>query len=248
MLVLVPLFIGCKNTKNQGGAICFTFDDDHIESWENYSDVFDKYNIKASFFITRPHKLSPQQIEGLLNLKSQGHEIGCHSLTHKNPLEYIHSPKLYFTEEVEPAIKILKSFGIDTIQSYAYPFGNALPANNILLTKQFTYLRKATWNKHQKNSLAFYDNIFASKTKHRIVNAMGIDYNYHIKLKSIKRGLKRAKRNNEVLILYAHKIDSSHQNYTVDPAYLEEIFKLCKEKNIKSIRFMDLDNYFKDKN
>ena len=68
-IVILFLLEGCKKTQNNGGVI-FTFDDQSIEEWFSYKDVFKKYKIKATFFITRPQLLDSNLIRKLKILES----------------------------------------------------------------------------------------------------------------------------------------------------------------------------------
>jgi len=229
--------------KNKG-AIAFTFDDSCIEEWFHYKDLFTKYDIKATFFIDRPYLLDSTQINKLKILQKDGHEIACHGYNHLNALNFVNSINTYITQEVEPAIDILTEQGFE-ITSFAFPFGKSTPEIEAAVSKYFTSIRKATWN-YNHSTLNTYNEIFASKDSYNIIDAMGIDMNFQITLKNIKVGIQRAKEKNEVLILYSHQISTTGDKYYITPTYLENIFKLCKEKEIKTIRMRDLDIFFKE--
>ncbi len=61
------LIISCAK-EDYTPAIVLTFDDNHVESWYENRAIFNKYNAKVTFFITKPHKLSKKQIDLLLQL------------------------------------------------------------------------------------------------------------------------------------------------------------------------------------
>lgn len=242
VLYFVLIVLSSCNFNQKKGGVSFTFDDQNIEEWVNYADLFDEYEIKATFFITRPHLLDAKQIEGLKYLSSKGHEIACHGMNHISANGFVDSTDKYLNVEILPALGILDSLGFD-IQSFAYPFGHAPKEMNDALLAQFSYLRGATWNMAD-TTLYFYNEIFANAENFQVINSMGIDFNYKISLESIKKGLIRAAKNNEVLIFHAHKIDTTKMDYTVDPEYLEEVFKLCRSEKAQSVRIMDLAYYF----
>jgi peptidoglycan/xylan/chitin deacetylase (PgdA/CDA1 family) len=242
--LIFSLFIQCSSI-NKNGGIIFTFDDQYIAEWVEYVDLFEKYDVYATFFISRPHLLDSTQINGLYTLRDRGHEIGCHSLNHLDPLTYKDSVNDYYSDEVEPAIRILDSLGFD-IKSYAYPFGNSPDPIDSLMLDHLEYIRKATWNKNN-TTINTCNEIYASKDNYKVINSMGIDYNYNITLENLKTGIKRAKKNNEILLLHAHKIDTSLMDYTIHPDYLEEVFNLCRKNNIHAIRMRDIKNYFYEK-
>ncbi len=231
-----------KNVEKQEGAVIFSFDDQYVNDWFNYKDIFSQYNIKATFFICRPQQLKPIEISHLKLLESEGHEIACHSTNHLNALTFQDSIDSYINQEILPAKNILSDYGF-IITSFAYPYGKSTPDIDSAVNNHFTYIRKATWN-YNDTTLNSYNEIFATKNSHNIINAMGIDTGYDITLENIKLGIERAKKENEVLILFAHQIIESSKNSMIEPTHLEDIFKLCSDKNIKSIRIKDLDTFF----
>uniref|UniRef100_UPI003216B1D7 polysaccharide deacetylase family protein n=1 Tax=uncultured Draconibacterium sp. TaxID=1573823 RepID=UPI003216B1D7 len=249
--IFLCLFLGtlvnsCNNHEKQTGAIAFTFDDQYVDLWYNQRDIFKKYNIKATFFISRPHLLKADQIRKLKELQNDGHEIGCHGLNHLNASEYKSKMDFFIDNEIKPAIDTLTSLGFDVV-SYAYPFGSSDSQIDSVVLNYFQFLRKATWNMRD-TTLDSYDEIFATSNNFRVNNAMGIDYNYKITPENFETGLIRAKEKNEAFIVYAHRINTTLRDYSVHPEYLENVFKLCNKNNIKSIRYRDLQTFLTTKN
>ncbi len=233
----------CEIEKNKGGII-FTFDDQYINEWHKFRNKFREYNIKATFFICRPQNLTSNQITKLNQLVSDGHEIGNHGLNHRNALIFKDSIDQYYSNEIKPGLDNLESLGFE-IKSFAYPYGNSTEPIDSFLLDSIPYLRKATWNK-KDTSIDYYNDIFANEGSYRVINSMGIDYNYHISLESLEKGIQRAKKENEVLILHAHRIDTVKKEFVVNPVYLESIFRLSNKHGLKSIRICDLKRHFED--
>lgn len=241
ILVGCSALLACQKSKQQG-AVVYSFDDQYIDEWYKQRDLFNQYNIKATFFINRPQNLSTDQVARLKQLEADGHEIACHGLNHRNVVDFKDSLNALINSEIIPAIKILTDYGFE-IRSFAHPFGKSLSEIDTLLLDQFGYLRKATYN-IKDTTIDYYDDIFATKNNYRITSSMGIDTNYNISLQNFETGLLRAKEKNEVLILHAHRIDRSLTNYSISPDYLEETFKLCRKHNIRSLRISDLETFF----
>ncbi len=245
--ILILLLAGCLSNQNSSrnqdkGGIVFTFDDQYIDEWYNFRDKFNEYNIKATFFINRPQNLTDDQIQKLKQLANDGHEIGCHGLNHRNALDFKDSINQYYAMDIKPAIEILDSLGF-TISSFAYPYGSSTEKIDSLLLQHVPYLRKATWN-IQDTTIDFYNEIFANSNSYAVINSMGIDSNYRITFDNLKKGMQRAKRNNEVLILHNHCIDTIKDDYVVTPAYLEHVFQLSNQYGLKSLCISDLGGYF----
>ncbi len=242
LVLLFVLIVSCTKQDVEKGAIIYSFDDQYINEWFNNRELFLKYNIKATFFINRPHLLDSNKIAKLKQLEKDGHEIGCHGLNHLNVLDYTDSLDWLITNEILPAIKYLNDMGFD-IKSYAHPYGKSSPKVDSVLCKYFKYLRKATWNINN-TTIDQYNEIFVNSNSQHVMNSMGIDYNYKSTLDNLETGILRSINKNEVLVLHAHKIDTTQSSYTINPNYLEDAFKLCKQHNIKSIRISDLERYF----
>ena len=241
-LFAIIFFSGCSSRKNDGGII-FTFDDQYISDWVSCRNLFKKYDIKATFFIYRPQLLDSDQIKGLNLLKKDGHEIACHGMNHIDSQNYADSAYKYYEDEVAPAIKKLNELGFQIV-SFAYPFGKSPATVDSFLQKHIRYLRKATWNIND-TTIDTYNEIYARKNSFNIVSSMGIDFNYKITPENLETGIIRAIKNNEVLVLHSHKIDSSDMNYTIRPEYLEQVFELCKKHKIRSLRIKDLAAFYK---
>ena len=235
------ILFSCSSLLKRGGII-FTFDDQYVKSWVANRDLFKKYDVKATFFISRPQLLDSGQVRDLKILQSDGNEIGCHGVNHLNAMEFAGPAVKYYKEEVEPAISKLNVLGF-RIVSFAYPFGPAPDSVDSYLLKHVKYLRKATWNRNN-TTIDTYDNIYARPDSFHIVNSMGIDCNYSITVENLQAGISRALKNNEILVLHAHLLDTSGLAYTTNPAFLEQVFKLCKKDKIRSYRMEDMEDFF----
>ena len=244
LVIICSLCIFTQCYKERKG-IAFTFDDSAIDEWYAHRALFQKYDIHATFFITRPHLLDSNQINKLKILESDGHEIACHSYKHKNATDF-QSPEEYINEEIEPALQKLQDIGFHPV-SFAYPFGISTPALDSVLLNYFKIIRKATYN-IQDTTIDQYSEIYANKDTYRIVNAMGIDFNFNISLENFETGIRRAVRNNEVLIIYAHIINTSNGNYSIHPEYLEKLFLQCQKHHIKSLTMNEVYHHFQSLN
>jgi peptidoglycan/xylan/chitin deacetylase (PgdA/CDA1 family) len=237
-LLTIFLFCNCQKKKE---AIAFTFDDSSIDEWYSYRDLFKEYDIRATFFITRPHLLDSNQINKLKILESDGHEIASHAYHHKHATGF-QIPEDYINQEIKPALQKLQELGFN-VTSFAYPFGTSTPELDSVLLNYFKTVRKATYN-YLDTTIDQYPEIYANSSNYRIVNAMGIDYNYAISPENFETGIQRALKNNEILIVYAHYIDSSNRDYTIHPEYLEKLFLICKKSYAKTVTMSEMYRYF----
>lgn len=204
-VLMTAVIISCNRNKEKTG-IAFTFGDISVNEWYKHRSLFKKYNIHATFFISNLNELDSSKINRLKILASDGHEIACHGYNHTNAIDY---PAFedYINQEINPALQKLQDAGF-TVTSFAYPFGTSTLDLDSALLKSFKTIRKATYN-IQNTTIDNYPEIYAGRDAYRIVNAMGIDYNYGISPENFETGIKKARKNKEVLIVYAHVINTS---------------------------------------
>ena len=185
--------------------------------------------------------LDSSQINKLKILASEGHEVACHGYQHKDVLDY--QTEDYINQEIKPALQKMREIGFEPAV-FAYPFGTSTAEMDSILLHYFKTIRKATYN-IRDTTIDQYADIYANSNNYRIVNAMGIDYNFAISPENFETGIKRALKNKEILIVYAHRIDSSNENYTIDPEYLKKLFIICKKYHIKSVTMREMHHHFK---
>ena len=236
-LLLLALASSCSHHR---GQIAFCFDDNQVDEWYAQRDLFKKYDIKATFFICRPQTLTTAQIQKLEELSNDGHEIACHGLNHRNAAEYCDSATVYYRNEVKPAVDMLTRDGFK-IKSFAYPFGATCPAVDSMMVKHFRFLRKATYN-IENDSLSKINRVFVSNhlKGSMIADAMGIDCNYKVTFGDFEGALQRCDLKNETLVVYSHCINNTHEPYSQNAEYLEQLFKICRKNHIKSVTFSQI--------
>ncbi len=61
-------------------ALSLTFDDARLSQIDNGIPIFDKYGVKATFYVS-PAAV-PERLDGWKQAIESGHEIGNHSMTH----------------------------------------------------------------------------------------------------------------------------------------------------------------------
>lgn len=235
------------NSLEPKAGFCLTFDDDYIEDWYSINDMLLLNNVKATFFVSEIYNLSSDQIELLTELKTSGHEIGSHGWNHTNAVEYLnnHTLEEYYRYEIQPAIEYMEGIGLKP-ESFAYPFGRSSDSLDKFLFQYFNILRHVTVEQLQLSSKEVdeIDEIYYKFNGTRYAAGLGIDVNYKISQKMLKKVLIRAKTNDEVVVLFSHRpVDSSPQPYETNKTYLDSLLKLANELNLKSYRFSELLDY-----
>jgi hypothetical protein len=106
------------------GGIALAIDDDAIDEWFALRDLFAQTGTHVTFFVTRWAYKPPEQIDELLTLAADGHELEPHTVDHQHAIAYEHDHGIdaWLAEQVDPSIQIMRDAGFEP-QFLAYPFG-----------------------------------------------------------------------------------------------------------------------------
>jgi hypothetical protein len=124
------------------GGLAFAIDDNAIDDWFALRPLFAEYGAHITFFVSR-WELQPQaQIDELLQLAADGHELEPHTVNHLHTLSYIHDHGLdaWLTDEVDPSIEIMRQHGLEPA-FFAYPFGERDDATDAALLERVGTIR-----------------------------------------------------------------------------------------------------------
>jgi hypothetical protein len=106
------------------GGVALAIDDDAIDEWFALRDLLTETDTHVTFFVTRWAYKSPDEIDKLLTLAADGHELEPHTVDHLHPIAYVrdHGLDAWIADQVEPSIQIMRDAGFEP-QVLAYPFG-----------------------------------------------------------------------------------------------------------------------------
>lgn len=127
-----------------------SFDDHSISNWyHNARDVLRKHDAKAVFYIDSFDQLSDSDIDLVLELKQDGHIIGCHGVSHKDALKYkaTSSTEQYIDDEVIPAIEAMAEVGLPPTH-FAFPYSSFDSSLYDAVCKLFCYIRLRPGTEH----------------------------------------------------------------------------------------------------
>lgn len=107
-------------------VVYLTFDDGPSENTEEILDILDKYNVKATFFVTGNH---PEYNDMLERAYEEGHSIGLHTYSHDYSSVYS-SVDAYF-EDLEKISDMVKDITGEESKLIRFPGGssNLISAN-----------------------------------------------------------------------------------------------------------------------
>ena len=251
VFTILILFIASSCSKNvvdnrndARGGFVLTFDDTFVHEWYSIHDVLEAYHAKSTFFITRFYNLTGEEINLLHDLEKRGNEVGSHSYSHINALEYIknHSVKEYIESEIIPSLRELRDHGFN-VTSFAYPFGENNEELNTEVLKYISIIRDVTEIQRTKRTIPVKDieEIFYNGDGARVLYGLDIDNNFDIPLNEIDESFKRARDNSEIIIFYAHKpVEKAENSYEIEISYLDSLLQKAQSYGLKSYTISEL--------
>lgn len=225
------------NFKYRGsGGVAITWDDNSVDEWFNARDLFKKYGAKCTFFVSNFCSLSEGEVNELKILQQEGHEIACHSLTHKDAVLYYmdNGIESYIQKEILPALDSMRLKGFSPT-AFAYPNGSRNSETDHALLKYFRVLRGTTYGSR---------GVLYSWGRTRILQATGIDNSYNVPLESIYSMLKEASDSSQVAVFYGHRISdisNSAAYYCTTRDRLEAVLRQASNLHLQFFTASELD-------
>ncbi|MDR6807685.1 peptidoglycan/xylan/chitin deacetylase (PgdA/CDA1 family) [Dyadobacter sp. BE34] len=253
LFVLASVFWGCGSPsgKPDAGGIAISFDDHFIKEWYELRPLFQKYNAKATFFITCPDSLNAEEVAMLKQLEKEGHEIGFHGTVHAKSTELMAAggPKGYIEAELEPGLRHMHAAGFKPT-SYAHPGGNHNDrVDSVLLAKGFTILRDVAISRRKFKGIQLYawpprwmNAIYYAFKGEQKVDALMIDYD-EVTEEEIVEAIREAKENGTALMVFGHEpLYSAPQNgkYGFNVSFLAAVLREADKQKLKFYTMSEL--------
>ena len=206
-------------------GIVLAFDDYSADSWEEHFDLFDKYNVKVTFFVN-----AYEPMEFCFNAIERGHEIAYHTAAHVNMTE-ITEEEIY--QQAIAPIEVFREQGIE-LTTFAYPYGAYNEKLNELLLQHYNILRGAY----------YYQLAGKHEMRHGFVESLSIDNaNYSSEEEFRDRidfVLEELSNNKGAVVgLYSHAIADGGA-WCVPEERLEYIFQRAQEMGIQFYTYKEL--------
>lgn len=225
---------------NHKAGLSLTFDDTDVAGWFSLRNIFLKYKVKPTFFVSYFADFNGNEINKLKTLEQDGAEIGCHTLTHGgierdygNDVTRIDE---YINEQIKPSYNLMKAAGFNP-KSFAHPYGETERSFDIALRDYFPYLRGLS---EARGRLVQRDDIFLKRgNPYNMLVATTIDNGYR-NLEQIREAMIRARERGEVISLYGHHIkDDYNTAYIVPFEELKKILIMANEIGLISYTYRE---------
>lgn len=236
------LLFSCENKKTKTKSIAgvvLSFDDDYINEWFDTNQQLKQYSWKGTFCVCKINTLDNSEINKLLELQNEGHEIAGHSLNHYNAVNFLsnHTIDEYLNQEINPMLDLMHFYGLK-VTSFVYPYGGRNTKLDAALLNKFQIVRGRAFCEESASKQGCYFK------KSRLVFSFSIDDTHnHFNIPHLLKLLDYAKNNNKILILNSHKtVKNVTADYQTKVETLALICKYMKRNNMKFYTLSDLNN------
>ena len=243
LFCILGLLFSCKKEGNTSkpnslkGGVVLTFDDAYVKNWFEADKVLRKYSWKGTFCVSNLNTLPLAEINKLLALQNEGHEIAGHSLHHLNATRFVtrYGIDRYLRQEINPMLDLMHFYGLK-VTSFAYPYGARSPEIDAYLLRQFQIIRGRDFGGQIPSKQDCYYN------HSRIVFGFDIDNNHtYFSASYLLKLLEYAHKNNKILILCSHKtVNEATANYQTEIKLLEFICDYMKKHHMKFYTLSEL--------
>ncbi|MEH7502855.1 polysaccharide deacetylase family protein [Neobacillus drentensis] len=239
---------------NKSGVV-LSFDDSfRVKHWYQYGkEIFGFYDVKATFNINAFHPFennrmhTQEEIDMLLELQSNGHEIVHHGYKHRNAFQYSKNfgVNKWIEDDIIPLLDWMENQSHSkTGNKFKKPISFAFPGS--AYDKKLTSAIIPQYFKATRGHLR--DNNLATFGETGFIPSICIDQNYFFELKNIKKAIKIAKNAGKNLVLMCHSILPDECNwddfgwgkdseiagkYRISPRVLKEIINEVKGNDME---------------
>lgn len=206
------------------GMVTFSFDDGWLSAYQNGIPILNSHGIQSTQYIISGALGWDEYItaEQMLDMQSQGHEIGAHSRTHPD-LTVLTDQQI--TDEVLGSKQDLQSLGANAITSFAYPYGAWTDkVKNIVEQSGYKGARTAVI---QDGGYNYADQ------DHYLLKTMSVEAD--TSAAQVEQWIQEAANSKTWLILVYHQVENNGGQYSTTPQNLESVASYISQNNVKTV-------------
>jgi peptidoglycan/xylan/chitin deacetylase (PgdA/CDA1 family) len=208
--------------------------------------LLDTYGVRATFFLDHIAPLGEEQVEGLRELGSHGHAIGCHGVQHRKAVDYVaeHGIDTYIRDEIAPQLQWMRERGFRPT-SFAYPCSQRDTETDAALLRFFGHLRYGI-PKPPEIPLVEFDSVYVPLKDVASTGSLpsrGIEgktpQDEERSCGELPAAFRRVRERGELLVLYAHCIGGVDKRNFIRIPTLEKILAAAVKEGL---RFYSMDD------
>jgi peptidoglycan/xylan/chitin deacetylase (PgdA/CDA1 family) len=220
------LHVDLFRLRNRTPMVSFTFDDLPKSAVTMGAELLEAHGARGTFYVSgglvglETTDWAAGDAEDLLSLHRRGHEIGCHTFSHRRACDLdgaamtkeIARNRAYF-HALDPSMRI---------DSFAYPFGYGSFARKYQLKNEFQTCR------------SIVPGVNAGSVDLQFLRAMPL-IDREMDRDGIDRAFDEAQPNNGWLIFYGHDVIDRPSPYGCSPGLLEHALETARERNVPAL-------------
>lgn len=228
------------------GKLVLTFDDHYYKDWVAALPIFERYNAKVTFFLSRYedflHCATCQHIRNDLNaILMSGHSVEFHGLHHVDAVNYVRDLGLssYLDYEVIPGLELMHSDGLN-VSTMAMPFGSTNSTINLALLAHVHKVRGFIGGNGNSANVINGLNQSISNGRSAYIPSQSIDRPYFM-LDAIMDAMDKAQKNGQFLVLTSHRImPTCDTAYCISQHNLESVLDYAQSIGMDFATFDEL--------
>lgn len=227
LLALKSIFSSRATLKLKKPMVSFTFDDVPLSAVIQGGAILEKYGFRGTYYVSMgiqlnknsPVKLSMNDIIKLI--AERGHEIGCHTYTHKKLRWTSSADTLTNCQQNLNAInQVLPGY---IVKSFSYPYGSVGFTSKRALQTLYSTMRTS------------YSGINQGKLD--LSHLRGINlYSKNFDRKRIKKILTKNKMNRSWTIFYTHSVSDDFGSYGTSPQDFDWVVAQCSNGDFDVVK------------
>jgi len=217
------LHVEAFRLRNETPMVSFTFDDVPKSAASVGAAILEAHDVHGTFYVigSQVGTSSPlwDMVDGedVVALHRRGHEIACHTFSHKRACD-LDAETL--NAEIERNQQYLRSLDSSIrIENFAYPFGYG------------SFVRKRQLKTAFKSCRSIVPGVNSGTVDLQFLRAMPL-IDRRIDREGIERALDEARTNNGWLIFYTHDVADGPSPYGCSPALLNEALEAALRRKI----------------
>jgi peptidoglycan/xylan/chitin deacetylase (PgdA/CDA1 family) len=209
--------------RNATPMVSFTFDDIPQSAATTGAGILENHNARGTFYVsgglvgTTSPNWAVVDVRDLVELHRRGHEIGCHTFSHKRACD-LDAQSL--AEEIKRNRDYLRTLDATiTVGNFAYPFGYGSFARKRQLKKEFRSCR------------SIVPGVNSGTVDLQFLRSMPL-IDRRIDHDGIERAFDQAQNTNGWLIFYSHDVADRPSPYGCSPALMNHALEAASRRKI----------------
>jgi peptidoglycan/xylan/chitin deacetylase (PgdA/CDA1 family) len=216
--------------RNQAPMVSFTFDDIPKSAATIGAGILEHHGVRGTFYVSGGLVNTPSShwvaadVPDIVALHRGGHEIGCHTFSHKRTCDL---DAASFTAEIEQNRRYLRSVDPSIkIENFAYPYGYG------------SFERKQQLKTAFRSCRSIVPGVNRGTVDPQFLRAMPL-IDQHTDRDAIDRALDETQVDNGWLIFYGHDVAERPSPYGCSPALLNHALEAASRRKIRGLNMAE---------